>query len=112
MFEINGVVGMITSLNEGVGPNIEKVQKFNDFYKEVAIRLPFFYPQPTKVNGLIKSGQLNLKALGPRGIPALHDLFNQTAMYKDKGGVPSLEQLAPLRTYKYVLDERMEMVVT
>ena len=107
-FDINGVFGLITNLDEGVGPAPEKVKQFNDFYQKIAIKLPFFYPQPNKDDALTKkAGKLNFKTAEARGLPALHELFNKMAQFKDKGGVPSLEQLAPLRTYKYVLDEKM-----
>jgi len=106
LFDLNGVTGIITSLSEGAGPAPDKVEKFNAFFKQVANKLVFFYPPP-RASVKQAAGKLNFAAAEVRGKPALLELFNQISSFKDKGGIPSLDQVAPLRTYKYALEPKM-----
>ena len=93
--ELEGVISMVASLEEGVGLSAKEIMNFGPFYKSVVARLPHFYRMTPKAGGLDRrdlTGRAAIREL----------LVDVRLQLSDRDALP-LKVLQPLRTYAWVL---------
>lgn len=94
--EAEGVLSMLRSLSEGVGPSPEAADTFSDFFKLCLKRMECFFTWTKKVSG---SGAPTLVF----GRPALMLKFDACQEKVTQGEKLDLKELAPLRTFGWML---------
>ena len=94
--ELEGVISMVASLEEGVGVTAKEVMNFGPFYKNVVARLPHFYRMTAKFDGPDKRDLTGRAAIR-------EFLVDVRLQLTDLDSLP-LKVLQPLRTYAWVLE--------
>jgi hypothetical protein len=94
--ELEGVISMVASLEEGVGLTAKEIANFGPFYKSVVARLPHFYRMAPKADGTDKRDL--------SGRAAIRELLVDVRLQIQDGDNAPLKVLMPLRTYNWVLE--------
>ena len=95
--ELEGVISMVASLEEGVGLTAKDIANFGPFYKKVVARLPHFYRMAA-----LKSDGTEKRDLSGRA--AIRELLVDVRLQIQDGANATLKLLMPLRTYNWVLE--------
>jgi hypothetical protein len=95
--ELEGVISMVASLEEGVGLTAKDIANFGPFYKRVVARLPHFYRMAAP-----KSDGADKRDLSGRA--AIRELLVDVRLQIQDGANATLKLLMPLRTYNWVLE--------
>jgi hypothetical protein len=94
--ELEGVISMVASLEEGVGLTAKEISNFGPFYKSVVARLPHFYRMAPKADGTDRRDLTGRAAIR-------EFLVDVRLQLTDLDSLP-LKVLQPLRTYAWVLE--------
>ena len=99
--EIDGVIGMVTQLSEGIAPKEKDIRAFSDLFRLVLKRCEDFHIVEVFE---ASPGKLNFAKKLLRGSEAVKHTFLEVQTMMNEGGVAvNLQTLRPLKTFSWVL---------
>ena len=109
--ELNGVISMVRGLSEGIGPFVTETARLSLFYKTVLKHVENFFSREYLVESVSTGKLAFLVKETLHGKAALEKEFTKVVASISVGQELTLEALAPLRTYGWLLDTKQRQAV-